>query len=103
MFSSQVKRSAGTRPNTPVFEEEDQENPEDQNDEVDELHDDYNEEFVDSHPQPVPSLFSGGIKDRLGPSVFSKPESRPAGTWLQYSSVSYSLFLKQCSCRSWAF
>ena len=89
MLSSQVKRSAGTRPNTPVFEEEDQdqENPEDQTDDVDELHDDYNEEFVDSHPQafvdshpqPVPSLFSGGIKDRLGPSVFSKPEPRPAG------------------------
>ena len=87
MFSSQVKRSAGTRPNTPVFEEEDQENPEDQNDDVDELHDDYNEEFVGSHPLPVLSLFSGGIKDRLGPSVFSKPEPRPAGLRLQYSSV----------------
>ena len=103
MFSSQVKRSAGTRPNTPVFEEEDQENPEDQNDDVDELHDDYNEEFVDSHPQPVPSLFSGGIKDRLGPSVFSKPEPRPAGQLINAMQCSYSLFLKQCSYRSWAF
>ena len=36
MLGSQVKRSAGTRPNTPVFEEEDQENPEDQTDDVDE-------------------------------------------------------------------